>query len=444
MSTGTTGWSAGGMTGWRLDRNRIPWMKGFRATRRHVSVLSEELEAFDAFTFGSMVNVDAVVADVRSAVQSVCCTGTAAPSVASAAGIAVPQAPIEVDVSGIQSADEVSAMSCLLEAAGYTVQTLPCPPSAVAALQLQSPLGNAVVRVGDVDPVMTAALAAEARQCPEVKRVAQVLTHIIWQSTLLNSQGLSVDALVTMVAAVWRALPPNVPCDDAALLHATLSSYATQFDPNVCMVTLRGVRPLPPGAAPKLGLWVAHPCDPTANIASGCCTLPRIRNLFLHCSSALRRWDGPLTHPHGEHTRGKSPLASVIAFNKLVTAYPKPAQVPARKAEPGTPEGELSPRCCRRSSGASSSGSISAVGTDGTDGGSSGAGPEEEEEDGDLPPLLCDDGDLGSEPELDVDAAAQRGEKLNPLAQPFQPQPKHGRPTRRGARGKGRGVRGKA
>lgn len=444
------GWSAGGMAGWRMDRSRIPWMKGFRAAERHQSVLSEELEAFETYVRGCFHDVGPLLADVRSAAQSVCSAANATPSIATIVGVAVPQGPYLVDVTGLSGAEEMSVLCCLLEAEGYQVI-----PQGETSVRINGAHGASMVRlVDETDAVAAAAIAAELQQHPEVRRVTQVLTHILWQSGLLTEKGIPVPVLATMIAAVRREGASGADLSNPSMLfHATLSHYSAVFDPRSAMITLRGCRALPAGFEVQgQGIWVCHPSDPATNMAHEMSTIARVRNLFLHCGSALRRWDGPLTHPHGECSRGKSPLASVIAFNKLAAAYldisgggsPRPPQTPVHTAL------DVSERAARRASAASSSslsGSLSQAPTEQHMGHPlstpepEGSSSEEElviDIDEDLPPMLLNDDD--------DDDDEEQGGLLNPNAAPFTPvgvaSALKAKATRRGARGKGRGQRG--
>eukprot|EP01062_Namystynia_karyoxenos_P055741 TRINITY_DN46797_c0_g1_i1.p1 TRINITY_DN46797_c0_g1~~TRINITY_DN46797_c0_g1_i1.p1 ORF type:complete len:481 (+),score=147.50 TRINITY_DN46797_c0_g1_i1:141-1445(+) len=343
-------WAAGSMVGWRLDRSRVPWMKGFTPSRSHESILDEELEAFDEFTAPYLRGLEQVAEAAAAAAEEASDTGAAQHGAAAAAGIAVPQAPLLLHVTGLNSPQRRRMRDIIARRSDCAGElTLHGTEG-----HLSFPEGNAVLQFaaasagsGSASPqLLAAALREEVKRHPQVRRVGKVLTHVLWQSSLLTDSGLSAPALAVMTAAALRsapeipALPEGGSCSDAALLRAVLRLYGSSFDASQQMVTLKGLVPLVPCFTPAAGgLWVCHPGDAAVNIASGCRHLKRIQGMLTHCSAALARWDGP--RDQGQHPApgSKSPLASVIAFNRLAAAYAQAAPLPAPPGDPPSDAG---------------------------------------------------------------------------------------------------------
>ena len=306
----SSAWSAGGMTGWRCDRDRIPWMKGYaKKGVSGLSVLDEELDAFDLYTKPVITDVNKIKKRLLSIIpkqqeQSEVCEHWTNE-------VTVPQNIFTLYVLNDCHNDIINSLhnSNEFQKIGQTGSRV-----LVKCIATGTPLYVSTLS-------SRPALSVPKKLSSSSRRLSKMLIHTLWQSSLLSESGLSPEAIFCMVVCLEDSSET-----DGRLLLRFLKFFGQEIDFRRQIVTPNGIK-------------CTSSCIPTPEtlvvlnsqgdcITSGCIHFLRVQQLFSHCASALERWNGPSTPAPYDTRASKSPLASITAFNKLATAYFQPPPIP--------------------------------------------------------------------------------------------------------------------
>eukprot|EP01064_Diplonema_japonicum_P018553 TRINITY_DN27254_c0_g1_i1.p1 TRINITY_DN27254_c0_g1~~TRINITY_DN27254_c0_g1_i1.p1 ORF type:complete len:310 (+),score=32.14 TRINITY_DN27254_c0_g1_i1:83-1012(+) len=284
-------WSAGAMSGWRGDKDRIPWMRGFVPKEDHdcSTILGLELSAFDEYTQTVIAKCEILWKAAEG------CLGPGIRDHCWQAEVTVPQRV-------------------------YTISVLKIPDD--AREQFQTTEEGDILLTNGCEGVRVTETKKNNLPTPAfsktpngTRRVSKMIIHTLWQSGLLCKEGLTPEAVIVLVSCTSSLFPRQ---SDGCLLKRVFRYFGTEHQPGSAVVTPNGLIPSIP---PSSGVLIVSMGPESPSLTTSCIHWLRVQNLFMHCSSALKRWDGPVTTTPG----GKSPLASITAFNRLAVAYFQPS-----------------------------------------------------------------------------------------------------------------------